>query len=245
MPPDEIQPRALYALTALYQIRPSWHGAVILSLGLRTEGSALAIAGNIAGAVTLAIDNDPAHLRGVVRSGTCDFVVKTLDEAIRAMKNEVRKGTPLSVALAMEPAKAIAEVLDRGLAPQLFCCSSDDPESERLAVHASPHLSLLGAVLLSVADPPVLPSQPDEWLHVGQLVSALTEQNGWTLSTYTFDTPADLRSFDSKAMGLLRPEDHLRRRWLDAAPRMLQRQHPPQRSLWLTSVEMEALGRQR
>lgn len=244
MPLDEIQLRALEALTALYEIKPSWEGAVILSLGLDTAGAALAIAGNIAGAVTLAVDNDSAHLRGVVRSGACDFVVNTFDEAVRAMKNEVRKQAPLSVALSMEPARAMAEIIERGLAPQLFCCSSDAPESRNLAAQASSHLSLLGAVLLSVSDPPISPSDPDQWLHVGQLVSASTERNGWILSTYTFETPARLRAFDQAAMATLGPEDHLRHRWLDAAPRILHRQHPPQRSLWLSPSEAGELGRQ-
>ncbi|MBS1821181.1 MAG: hypothetical protein JST61_04290 [Acidobacteria bacterium] len=242
MPLDEIQPRALEALTALYEIKPSWEGAVILSLGLDTRGSALAIAGNIAGAVTLAVDNDSAHLRGVVRSGACDFVVNTFDEAVRAMKNEVRKRAPLSVALAMDTDRAIAEVLDRGLVPQLFACSIDDPSSREPAAYAASQLSLLGADLLSNSTAPILPSEFDRWLHVGQLADTLAERNGWCLSTMTFDTPAALRAFDYRASGLLDPEDHLRRRWLDAAPRVLQRQHPPRRSLWLTSSEKKELG---
>jgi urocanate hydratase len=241
MPVDEIQPRALKALTALYQIRPSWEGSVILSLGLDISGSALAIAGNIVGAVTLAIDDDPAHLREVVRSGACDFVVNTLDEAIRAMKNEVRKRAPLSVALAADPAKAIAEILERGLAPQLFASSTAGSEGEKLVAQAAPNLALLGATLLSYAEAPV--STPHEWLYVSHLVADLTARNGWSLDTFTFDTPATLRAFDKDAINLLLNEDHLRRRWLEAAPRILQRQRPPQRTLWLTSAEAKLLAR--
>jgi urocanate hydratase len=241
MPLNEIQPRALKALTALYQIQPSWEGAVILSLGLDLAGSALAIAGNIAGAVTLAIDNDPAHLREVVRSGVCDFVVNTLDEAIRAMKNEVRKHAPLSVALAVDPANAIAEILERGLAPQLFASSVTDPESEKLAAQVSTRMASWGATLLSFAEDPASTSTPDGWLHADQLVNELVEHHSWSLHTFTFDTPAKLRAFDNHAKAVLPPEDHLRRRWLEAAPRILQRQRPPRRTLWLTSSESEAL----
>ncbi|MBS1799448.1 MAG: hypothetical protein JSS95_06435 [Acidobacteria bacterium] len=240
MPADEIQSSALKALTALYQIQPSWEGSVILSLGLDTTGSALAIAGHIAGAVTLAIDNDPAHLREVIRSGACDFVVNTLDEAIRAMKNEVRKHSPLSIALAADPARAIREILERGLAPQLFACSITDRESEKRINQAAPYLTLLGAALLGYVEDPVT-STPDEWLSVSQLAAAMTARNGWSLNTFTFDTPAALRAFDKDATDLLHNEDGLRRQWLEAAARILQRQRPPQRTLWLTPAEAEAL----
>jgi urocanate hydratase len=68
----------------------------------------------------------------------------------------------------------------------------------------------------------------------------------WTLQTFTFDTASALRSFDAKALQLLSPKDPqetLRRRWLEAATRILQRQRPPQRSIWLTRSEAEMLSR--
>ena len=82
---------------------PLLAGLLILSLGLNPAGAALSTAANVAGAVSLAIDNNLTRLREVVRTGACDFVVTTLDEAIRAMKNEVRKHAPLSVALEADP----------------------------------------------------------------------------------------------------------------------------------------------
>jgi len=234
-----IQQRALFSLTALYQIQPAWGGSVILSLGLDEAGSALAIAGNIAGAVTLAIDNDPTRLREVVRTGACDFVVNTLDEAIRAMKNEVRKHSPLSIALAVDPARAIPEILDRGLAPQLFTTFVRKPEYDAL-ISAATHLASLGATLVdfeTLADA----HHRDSFISASTLLAPLLKQNDWTLHTFSFNSSAELRAFDVHVLGLLPAEDRLRRRWLEAAPRILRRQHPPQRYLWLTEEESALL----
>ena len=241
---NEIQPRALKALTALYQIQPSWEGSVILSLGLDTAGSALAIAGNIAGAVSLAIDNDPAHLREVVRSGACDFIVNTLDEAIRAMKNEVRKRAPLSVALAVDPARILPEILDRGLAPQLFATFVRKPEDNALVSEAAVRLASLGAALVDFEAPPDNPHR-NSFIGASTLIAPLLELRGWVLHTSTFNSQAELRAFDVHALALLPAEDQLRRRWLQAAPRILQRQHPPQRSLWTTEEESTLLAQPR
>lgn len=248
MPLNGIQQRALFSLTALYQIQPAWEGSVILALGLDEAGSALAVAGNIAGAVTLAIDNDPTHLREVVRNGACDFVVNTLDEAIRAMKNEVRKRAPLSVALAIDPAHAIPEILERGLVPQLFSCfvvAADALSAQsQLIADASLRLASLGTALVSFADDTSMDTPTatgEEVRSAASSIAPLLEQQGWTLHTLTFSTPAELRGFDGRALSLLPLEDRLRRRWLEAAPRILQRQRPPQRSLWLTQEEAEAL----
>jgi urocanate hydratase len=233
--PDQTQARILRTFTTLHQLRPTWAGSLILSLGLDHAGSALSIAANIAGAVSLAIDNDPARLREATRTGAVDFTVTTLDEAIRAMKNEVRKQTPLSVALNADPILTLDEIHERGLAPQLFATFL--PSHPRIA-QAATHLHFLDAALVDFTDAiePASGFQPSR-----PILTPLLEARGWTLQTFTFDTPADLRSFDTEALALLPSEDTLRRRWLESAPRILQRQRPPHRTLWLTDSETGAL----
>jgi len=113
--PGPTQSQILEAYTTLHQLGPDWGGAIILSLGLNSRARALSFAASIAGAVSLSIDNDPAHLREAIRTGACDFVVNTLDEALRAMKNEVRKRAPLSVGLQTDLFAAITELIDRGV----------------------------------------------------------------------------------------------------------------------------------
>ncbi len=242
--PDQTQPRILRTFTTLHQLRSTWGGSLTLSLGLDPAGAALSIAANIAGAVSLAIDDNPTHLREVVRIGACDFVVNTLDEAIRAMKNEVRKHAPLSVALEADPFLVLKEILERGLSPQLF--STFLPSSGRTAEQASTFASAVrqfqsqGASLIdfssSESNPQSIPFTPSH-----TLLSPLLTERHWTLHTFPFATPAALRTFDSQALSILPPHDTFRRRWLEAAPRILQRQRPPQRSLWLAPSEIEKL----
>jgi len=234
---DDTQPRILRTFTTLHQIRPDWGGSLILSLGLEPKGAALAIAANIAGAVTLAIDSDPSHLREVVRAGAVDFVVNTLDEAIRAMKNEVRKHAPLSVALNADAFAVLAEIQERGLAPQLFAnFLQEDPRISE----ASTKLAALGATLIDFNE---RQSAPSGFQSANSFLEAFITKNAWSLHTFTFDSMASLRDFDHRALSLLSPEDSHRRRWLEAAPRILRRQRPPQRSTWLSDKESSALQR--
>lgn len=234
--PDESQSRILRTYTTLFQLRQHWGGALILSLGLDPQGAALSIAATIVGAVSLAIDNELTHLREVVRTGAVDFTVTTPDEAIRAMKNEVRKHTPLSVALNSDPIPTLAEILERGLAPQLFATFL--PQSPSIS-EAATTLHSLGANLLDFTET----LQPPTGFQSSQsILTPILEERGWTLQTFTFDTPVALRAFDAKALDLLPPGDTLRRRWLQSAPRILQRQRPPHRTLWLTQSEALALN---
>jgi urocanate hydratase len=239
--PNQLQPQILRTYTTLHQLRATWPGSLILSLGLNPEGAALSTAANIAGAVSLAIDNNPVHIREVVRSGACDFVVTTLDEAIRAMKNEVRKHAPLSVALQIDPFLALNEILDRGLLPQLFSTflpSSDLTTDHTVALtQAALHFQTQGASLIDFTQ-----SNAQTFTSSDTLLIPLLAERHWTLHTFSFDTPAALRSFDAHALSLLSPDETLRRRWLEAAPRILQRQRPPQRSLWLTESELSAIN---
>jgi urocanate hydratase len=233
--PDQTQARILRTYTTLHQLRPTWAGSLILSLGLDLAGAALSIAANIAGAVSLAIDNDPTRLREATRTGAVDFTVTTLDEAIRAMKNEVRKQTPLSVALNADPILTLDEILERGLAPQLFATFL--PLNPGIT-QAAAALRSLGAALIDFTE-----AEPAPGFQSSQSVLApLLEARGWTLRNFTFDTPAALRSFDTEALTLLPSEGTLRRRWLEAAPRILQRQRPPHRTLWLTDDETATIA---
>jgi urocanate hydratase len=244
---EQTQPQILRTYTALLQLRPTWGGQLILSLGLNPAGAALSIAANIAGAVSLAIGNHPTHIRDVVRSGACDFVVTTLDEAIRAMKNEVRKHAPLSVALNADPVSTLKEILERGLSPQLFSnfLTPFDLTSEQFVTltHAAERFQSQGTSLIDFsgeAHPQPTPFTPSE-----TLLTPLLNERQWSIYTLPFDTPADLRAFDAKALTLLSPDDPddaLRRRWLEAAPRILRRQVPPQRSLWLTESEFSVVS---
>jgi hypothetical protein len=94
-------------------------GSLLLVAGLDARGTALTAAANIAGAETLAIEEDPSSARAAVRAGVCDFMVTNLDESVRILKNEIRKKKPVAVALNAGVHAVLAECKERGLLPDL------------------------------------------------------------------------------------------------------------------------------
>ena len=228
----DTQARILRTLTVLHTLRQDWGGSLILCCGLGPQGAALALASNIAGAVCLNIEEEPNILRAAMRSGSCDFIVNTLDEALRAMKNEVRKHLPLSVGLQGNPAQVLDEILERGVSPQLFTDITKGPTSG-----ARPKLQSLGALVIDFDGRPTL----EGTLDANTLLGTFLHQRQWQLRTVTFNTSAALRAFDARALSSLQEGDQLRRRWLHAAPRILQRERPIHRVLWLTDEEEQHL----
>lgn len=94
-----------------------WAGKLVVMAGAGAAGRGVVAAASIAGAATLAIENDRAVVRAALREGEVDFVVNTLDEALRVLKNQLRLGRPLGVALTMDVAQAVDEAAERGLKP--------------------------------------------------------------------------------------------------------------------------------
>jgi hypothetical protein len=104
-------------------------GKLLYAGELDACGSTLAIAGNIAGAATLAATADQAAGRQAMREGAVDFVVTTLDEALRILKNQVRKREPVSVCVGAAPDDVEREMLERGVEPDLLRAGDYTPAS--------------------------------------------------------------------------------------------------------------------
>ena len=98
---------------------PSLGGMLFHAGELDADGRALTIAGNIAGVATLAATADPDAQKQAVRHGVIDFLVTSLDEALRILKNEIRKRDSVSVYVAGEPDGVQLEMLERGVLPDL------------------------------------------------------------------------------------------------------------------------------
>lgn len=112
---------ALYASLMRHSRSPdSGLGGRLLYAGeLDEDGRALMAAGNIAGAASLAAVQDSAAQRLAIRDGIADFLVNTLDEALRILKNEVRKQQAVAVCVAASPAAIEHQMLERGVLPDL------------------------------------------------------------------------------------------------------------------------------
>ena len=101
-------------------------GRLLLIDGLAEEGDALLIAASIAGAASLMLETRTEAVRHCVRNGIVDFAVTTLDEALRILKNELRKQQPIAVLLEREPASVLAEMVERGAQPDMLRWSCAD-----------------------------------------------------------------------------------------------------------------------
>ncbi len=87
---------------------------------LDPDGRALTVAGNIAGAATFAATSEPEAQRSAVRDGIVDFLVNSLDEALRILKNEIRKRETVAVCVAAPLEAVEREMVERGVKPDVF-----------------------------------------------------------------------------------------------------------------------------
>ena len=83
------------------------------------EGRMLVAAANIAGAATLAASADRAAQKQAIRDGIADFLVNSLDEALRILKNQLRKRQTVAVCVGLAPEAVEREMHDRGVEPDL------------------------------------------------------------------------------------------------------------------------------
>ncbi len=92
-------------------------------------GGAQPLAATMTGAAFLGIDVDPERIKKRLKSGYCDFMVTSLDEALRILKNAVRKKENVSVGLVGNCADIIPELAERGVVPDILTdqTSAHDP----------------------------------------------------------------------------------------------------------------------
>src|SRR6516164_7645403 len=104
-------------------------GKLIVSGGMGGMGGAQPLAATMAGAAFLGIDVDPARVKKRLKTGYCDFMVTTLDEALRILKNAVRKKENVSVGLVGNCADIIPQLAERGVVPDILTdqTSAHDP----------------------------------------------------------------------------------------------------------------------
>src|SRR4029078_9613513 len=104
-------------------------GKLVVSGGMGGMGGAQPLAATMNGAAFLGIDVDPDRIKKRLKTGYCDFMVTTLDEALRILKNAVRKKENVSVGLVGNCADIIPELAERGVIPDILTdqTSAHDP----------------------------------------------------------------------------------------------------------------------
>src|SRR5213079_2101504 len=126
-------------------------GKLVVSGGMGGMGGAQPLAATMNGAAFLGIDVDPERIKKRLKTGYCDFMVNTLDEALRILKNAVRKQENVSVGLVGNCADVIPELADRGVVPDILTdqTSAHDP----LNGYVPNGMPLSDALELRVKDP--------------------------------------------------------------------------------------------
>jgi len=200
-------------------------GLLLTCVGFGLEGAQIALATTIAGGTFLGIDPSTLHLKAAVRNGSCDFMVNTLDESLRVLKNELRKKKALSVGLLGEAAAILAAMIERGVQPDLVADSG--------ATETEPALPYRASLLEFVERGAV---QVDAHATNRSNVSGFLEVS-WTTASI-----ADLRRMDELALRQLPADDSIRRRWLQQAPAYFHRQRPLQRVLGMHAEEVTRLA---
>jgi hypothetical protein len=180
---------------------PSLGGKLLYAGQLDAQACALLVAANIAGAASLAFSADADAGKQATRDGVVDFLVNSIDEALRILKNEIRKRSTVAVCVAQNSETDFArQLLERGVLPDL------------LPLRSAPAPEF--AAFLSQGARPVVAILP----HANQVL--LT----WSVA----DTPAQwLPKLDALAIACLSSDlssaTASARRWLRLAPRYLGR----------------------
>ncbi len=99
---------------------PTLGGKLLYAGELDPHGRAMVIAGNVSGCATLAATAELTAQKLVIREGVVDFVVTSLDEALRILKNEIRKCATVAVCVGAAPAGVELEMIERGVLPDLL-----------------------------------------------------------------------------------------------------------------------------
>jgi urocanate hydratase len=167
-------------------------GKLVVSGGMGGMGGAQPLAATLNGAAYLGIDVDPERIKRRVKSGYCDVMVNDLDEALRILKNSVRKGEPTSVGLVGNCADVIPELARRGIVPDILTdqTSAHDP----LYGYVPQGISLEESAALRKSDPEgykqrALDSMAKhvEGMLMLQKMGSVTFDYGNNIRTFAFD----------------------------------------------------------
>lgn len=187
-------------------------GKLLLRSRLDADGITVLVAASIAGAASLCVDADADRLREGLRGGFVDFVVATLDEALRILKNEIRRARAISVGLAVDPETSLIAMIERGLQPDLLSAVPQGPArifAER------------GALAIPESVTP----------------AAGTSLLAWTATEDPVRTMRSIADLASASLDPQRADTAARRRWLTQSPRYLGRTYATRQCLRMSETE--------
>jgi urocanate hydratase len=214
----------------LIDMREDWGGGLVLCCGEGCAASGTPAAVSIAGGATLAIEADGGAVKAAMRRGELDFVVNTLDEALRALKNEVRQRRALSVGLIAEVDAVLNVMVERGVLPDLLLIGANQNAQGVLQHKSIQALRAAGMMFRSMVDAD--DERPGKHIsHTRRDEVYLPAANG-----------AELRALDERVMAILPGDDLIRRRWMQCVAQYLREARSGGRWVWLAEDERRQLG---
>jgi len=199
-------------------------GKLLYAGEISDTGRKLLYAANIAGTASLVASADLAVQRHAIRDGVVDFLVTSLEEALRILKNEIRKRQTVSVAVGVAPHVLVEQMLDRGVLPDLLLDGSATRNNADSKPGPIEELIRQGALAIAgAAHERMLPVPYVRW-------SVDREFARW------------LPRLDAVVEESLPSDDWLRQRWLRLAPRYLGRLAQREHGVALAGDESIRLG---
>ena len=168
-------------------------GKLVVTGGIGGMGGAQPLAATMNGAAFLGIDVDAERIKRRVKTGYCDVMVTSLDEALRILKNAVRKGEATSVSLVGNCADVIPELAKRGVVPDILTdqTSAHDP----IGGYVPNGMTLQQAIELRANNPQEY--RKHSIAAMGQHVQGMLDLQ--KLGSVTFDYGNNIRTFAFEA----------------------------------------------
>ena len=182
-----------FAAAAQQHFGGSLAGKLVVTGGIGGMGGAQPLAATMNGAAFLGIDVDAERIKRRVKTGYCDVMVTSLDEALRILKNAVRKGEPTSVGLVGNCADVIPELAKRGVVPDIVTdqTSAHDP----IGGYVPNGMTLAQAIELRKTNPQEY--RKHSIAAMGQHVQGMLDLQ--KLGSVTFDYGNNIRTFAFEA----------------------------------------------
>lgn len=222
-------------------------GDLVLTAGMGREGTELAMASTIAGAAFLGIDPRPQRLKAAMRNSACDFMVNNLDEALRVLKNEVRKKQPVSVGLLGNATEILPQMVERGVQPDFLADTSPVnspsdyvvPTVQRADanIHKLDHAAIPASISAHVSAFEELTRRGAHPLMLDDVAPAGNE----CFVVLGANSSQDLKRIEVLVLSILPPTTTLRRRWMEGARGYFRRHTPLERVVSLYPEEYAAL----
>src|SRR6266487_1470153 len=171
----------------------SLEGKLVLTGGLGGMGGAQPLAATMNGAVFLGVEVDPARIEKRLKSGYCDRITYSLDEALKLIDQARKDRKSLSIGLVGNCADVLPEIVNRGVVPDVL--------SDQTSAHDSlngylPHgLSLHDAVAFGRKNPDERIERPMQTMAVHVEAMLALQKKG----AVTFDYGNNIRAQAKKA----------------------------------------------